>query len=93
MPDLVMLLAYQAAKPAVRPLDSKGYIVRLCTETDMVVTLVPSVVAGATDAATVSGRGDPVLRADADDLGQRDASAPTTTTVVTETPDARIRGV
>jgi len=89
MPDAVMMLAY----PAVKPLDTKGYVTRLYTAADMVVTLVPSAVINVTETTSASGRGDPASRADASDLGRQDASAPTTTTVATETPDAQIRGV
>jgi hypothetical protein len=59
----------------------------------MVVTLVPSAATNAVETATASGRGDPAPRAVASDLGRQDASAPTTTTVATEAPDAQIRGV
>jgi hypothetical protein len=89
MPDAVMMLAY----PATKPLDTKGYVTRLYTAADMVVTLVPSAAINVTETAPASGRGDPAPKADASDLGRQDASAPTTTTVVTETPDAQIRGV
>jgi hypothetical protein len=89
MPDAVMMLAY----PAVKPLDAKGYVTRLYTAADMVVTLVPSAVINVTETAPASGRGDPAPKADASDLGRQDASAPTTTTVVTESPTATTRGV
>ena len=55
MPDAVMMLAY----PAVKPLDTKGYVTRLYTAADMVVTLVPSAVTNAVETTTASGRGDP----------------------------------
>jgi hypothetical protein len=89
MPDAVMMLAY----PAVKPLDAKGYVTRLYTATDMVVTLVPSAVTNAIETAPASGRGDPAGIGTASDLGQQGASAPTTTTVATEAPDAQTRGV
>jgi len=89
MPDAVMMLAY----PATKPLDSKGYVTRLYTASDMVVTLVPSAVTNAVETAPASGRGDPAPRTDASDLGRQDASAPTTTTVATESPTATTRGV
>jgi hypothetical protein len=89
MPDAVMMLAY----PAAKPLDTKGYVTRLYAAADMVVTLVPSAVINVVETASAAGRGDPAPRADAGDLGQRDASAPTTTTVATESPTAAIRGV
>jgi hypothetical protein len=89
MPDAVTMLAY----PAAKPLDTKGYVTRLYTAADMVVTLVPSAVTNAVEMATASGRGDPAGITSTSDLGQQDASAPTTTTVATEATDARIRGV
>jgi hypothetical protein len=89
MPDAVMMLAY----PAAKPLDTKGYITRLYVAADTVVTLVPSAVTNAVETTTASGRGDPAPKADASDLGRRDASAPTTTTVATESPMATTRGV
>jgi hypothetical protein len=89
MPDAVMMLVY----PAAKPLDTKGYITRLYAAADMVVTLVPSAVTNAVETAPASGRGDPAGITSASDLGRQDASAPTTTTIVTETPDAQIRGV
>jgi hypothetical protein len=89
MPDAVMMLVY----PAAKPLDTKGYITRLYAAADMVVTLVPSAVTNVTETAPASGRGDPAPKADASDLGRQDASAPTTTTVVTESPTATTRGV
>jgi hypothetical protein len=89
MPDAVMMLAY----PATKPLDTKGYVTRLYTASDMVVTLVPSAVTNAVETTTASGRGDPAPEADASDLGRQDASAPTTTTVATESPTATTRGV
>jgi hypothetical protein len=85
----VMMLAY----PATKPLDSKGYVTRLYTAADMVVTLVPSAVTNVTETAPASGRGDPAGKTSASDLGRQDASAPTTTTVATETTGAQIRGV
>jgi hypothetical protein len=89
MPDAVMMLAY----PAVKPLDAKGYVTRLYTAADMVVTLVPSAVINVTETAPASGRGDPAGIGTVSDLGQQGASAPTTTTVVTESPTATTRGV
>ena len=89
MPDAVMMLAY----PAAKPLDTKGYITRLYVAADTVVTLVPSAVTNAVETTTASGRGDPAPKADASDLGRQDASAPTTTTVATESPTATTRGV
>jgi hypothetical protein len=89
MPDAVMMLAY----PAVKPLDAKGYVTRLYTAADTVVTLVPSAVINVTETAPASGRGDPAGIGTVSDLGRQDASAPTTTTVATEAPDAQIRGV
>ena len=89
MPDAVMMLAY----PAVKPLDTKGYVTRLYTAADTVVTLGPSAVTNAVKTTTASGRGDPAPKADASDLGRQDASAPATTTVVTESPTATTRGV
>jgi hypothetical protein len=89
MPDAVMMLAY----PATKPLDTKGYVTRLYTLQDMVVTLVPNAVTNAVETAPASGRGDPAGIAGVSDLGRQDASTPTTTTVVTESPTATIRGV
>ena len=89
MPDAVMMLAY----PATKPLDSKGYVTRLYTTSDMVVTLVPSAVTNAVETAPASGRGDPAGITSASDLGRQDASTPTTTPVATESPTATTRGV
>jgi hypothetical protein len=89
MPDAVMMLAY----PAVKPLDTKGYITRLYAAVDTVVALVPSAVINVTETAPASGRGDPAGITSVSDLGRQDASAPTTTTVATEAPSAQIRGV
>jgi hypothetical protein len=89
MPDAVMMLAY----PALKPLDTKGYVTRLYTAADMVVTLVPSAVISVTETAPASGRGDPAGITSAGDLGRQDASAPTTMSVATESPTATTRGV